>query len=1311
MIPLQKQSLRVSTSCIIMHACLHFSYFQHQQLANEEMMAASLQYWFSLLIALRLFLFLEFVEGNFGPAVYCVDSTSNSSDCLVNGCCNSLSLLLSEIYAQYGNALSLEPPQTSRPIRIISVEIHSDLNLNETVKFENLSGIEIKGMNNTSLLCSKNEDGEMNAGLYFRNVDNIVMMDLSFLHCGSLQRSTSQYDSTVKDFNLFHSSLYFRHCSNMTLVNITIKDSYGTGAALFDVLGSISIFHCWFENNKVKNPKNYSGGGGLLIEFTNCLSGKSGDYRTGGKYQNSHYTIQNCTFINNTASSLKSIYIHSQGPFQGFGRGGGLAVYLNGSTEWCLLTVTKCCFQNNVAFLGGGMFVMFQDNTSHNNITIEDSDFIMNHAIAFRPHSDKEKGTHFHKRGGGGGGAGGGFLLSHQNPVMNSYVFVNCRFAGNRADGNGGGLSIFSTRMISSAIARENTITLINCNMSGNSAYVASALDIAPEVYDRLGSGALSIPVIINCTFISNHIINRELQSSPTQFANAFLNGIATVFICTFLVEFRGNIVFMHNNETALHLSSASVTLKKGSSIHFEGNHAKYGGAVSMIALSVIRVENDCCLKFINNTAIAKGGAFYVYSNDHQHESQFSYSCFIQHQGEKSAPGSRNITFVFQNNSALTGIGDVLYATSLLPCIYDQHTPSDVFHDVGSVIPQSERKNCLNIATLVYNFQFNEQTLNHMQQLIPGVQFNMNINAIDELEQNQTTMFYAYMASPGNITVDPAYSQVSNNIIKVRGTKTEIVEALTLETSIATIYVDIGLGDCPPGFSNEGGACVCSASNFLGIARCERNSTYVFRGYWIGRCHNGEICSAHCPEGYCYRSQNNSEEFLLPSDIDELDHFICGPYRTGTLCGQCVNGSSVQYHSHAYTCKPNKYCKIGILFYFLSEIVPLIIFFTVVMIFNISFTSGTLNGFILFAQMSDTIDVNAGGTIGLSEHVEIATYAYKVIYRAFNFDFFSLDKISFCLWESATTMDALSMKFLTITFALLLIILIIFVFNTWKFKLWCHWIRPRTLKAAFTHGLSTLLIVSFSQCARVSFLILSPTLLSIGVRERIPVVFYSGDLEPFVGKHLKYALPALFFLLLLVILPLLWLLSYPLLFKTLGICRLSETKFSACLSRLFPIELLDFFQSCFKENHRYFAGLYLLYRFVPLVIFANVHRLLQFHAMLSVQFLIMFTLHSVIQPYKSQWHNRLDSFILANISLVNSLTTYNYAVLSTGDQLVYKYTVHWIIYFQIVLMYCPLFYLLYYSVTEVYFRVKMQCKGYVNVSLEDSDSLPPLRDF
>ena len=600
---------------------------------------------------------------------------------------------------------------------------------------------------------------------------------------------------------------------------------------------------------------HYPGGGGLYIEFTDCTPGMLGEQCiVKDRYPDSNYTIQNCAFLNNKASILGNIYIHPQGPFQGFGRGGGLAIYLNGNTKKCTITIINCRFQNNSAFVGGGIFTLFRGSPSHNSINVKDSDFTTNKVVR------RGGGGRFHKTregggGAGGGGVGGGFLFSKdkRDPILNSLVFMRCQYVGNSAEGNGGGLSLFSTKGMNSDNIMKNTIKLINCSLSNNHAYVASALDFAPEVYDRLGSGVLPIPVNDNCNFVKNHVVNRDLpRYEKLHHLNTSLSGIATVFISTFQVKFKREIFFKDNEGTALHLSSASVNLTKGSLVHFEGNYGKYGGAVNMIALSVIHVYDECTLKFINNTSVSKGGAFYVHSLDQQHEASFSHSCFMQYRGHTEENTDRNITFLFQNNSALSGLGNVLFAISLLPCDHARHEKRTIFDNIGKVSHQNEGVSGLDITTLVNDFEFSEGTLEQMQHLIPGIEFDMNITSIDELHHNRSSVFNAHMTSreDANITIDPANTLVSNNIINVHGNKIGRVGTLTLETEIASISIKIGLGECPPGYLNVGGSCVCSPSRFLGVARCKNSTTFIFRGYWIGRCDHyiqGKLCSARCP--------------------------------------------------------------------------------------------------------------------------------------------------------------------------------------------------------------------------------------------------------------------------------------------------------------------------------------------------------------------------------------------------------------------------------------------------------------------------------
>ena len=71
---------------------------------------------------------------------------------------------------------------------------------------------------------------------------------------------------------------------------------------------------------------------------------------------------------------------------------------------------------------------------------------------------------------------------------------------------------------------------------------------------------------------------------------------------------------------------------------------------------------------------------------------------------------------------------------------------------------------------------------------------------------------------------------------------------------------------------------------------------------------------------------------------------MCGKSRTGVACGSCASGYTTHYHSPNYECKPVDYrCKVGWLFYILSELVPVTVVFVSVLTLNISFTSGAVN--------------------------------------------------------------------------------------------------------------------------------------------------------------------------------------------------------------------------------------------------------------------------------------------------------------------------------------------------------------------------------
>ena len=85
------------------------------------------------------------------------------------------------------------------------------------------------------------------------------------------------------------------------------------------------------------------------------------------------------------------------------------------------------------------------------------------------------------------------------------------------------------------------------------------------------------------------------------------------------------------------------------------------------------------------------------------------------------------------------------------------------------------------------------------------------------------------------------------------------------------------------------------------------------------------------------------------------------------------------------------------------------IFFTIVMISGVSFSSGALNGFIFSSQVVDVFsqDLIFSQSYYKAKAFNILQAGHQLI---FNIEFFSV--FPFCLWEGATTLDVLSFKYI-----------------------------------------------------------------------------------------------------------------------------------------------------------------------------------------------------------------------------------------------------------------------------------------------------------
>lgn len=335
----------------------------------------------------------------------------------------------------------------------------------------------------------------------------------------------------------------------------------------------------------------------------------------------------------------------------------------------------------------------------------------------------------------------------------------------------------------------------------------------------------------------------------------------------------------------------------------------------------------------------------------------------------------------------------------------------------------------------------------------------------------------------------------------------------------------------------------------------------------------------------------------------------------------------------------------------------------------------------MFSQLLLSIDIDASGIIKLPNSINRAVNGYRIIYGFLNLEFFRVNMASFCLWRSASALDIMAFKYVTIVYALLLIISVIFFMNK------CGWMylgkccRITTVRTSVIHGISAFFIICYSQAVKTSLSLLNAHSLKLNRNQDVSNftlskrVWLNGELIYFREAHLYYAVPALFCLLTIGILPPLSLITYPLLNKVLDIFNIGDSKAVRFLFRWsIPINnlkpLFDSFQGCFKDHLRFFAGLYFLYRWSAPLVRTITTKFSVAYMAIQFSLTVMLVIHALFHPYISQVHNIIDTLLFADLALINFITLINYVILRNKE---FKFTtIGKSAVFQLVLIYTPL---------------------------------------
>ena len=1120
------------------------------------------------------------------------------------------------------------------------------INLTAPLIFEDFINLSIRGegMNQTTINCNTSC-----SGLSFFNITGLSLSFLRLTNCGAKGNSTVLNPFTY-EMLILTSAIYILNCTDVNISNSVLSMSNGTGISIYDTNGQVVIESTDILESFVRNASSdfLVGGGGLFIEFTKCTPGVvsyNNCIHDEGHNTNAIYIIRNCNFSHNIVNASKhflNVWYRS-----GISGGGAYIVFKSNATNTSV-TLFQCTLHSNYApHYGGGMKVLFQDSAQNNKVSLINTVFTCN-SVSF------------------GDSMGGGLQIDFDfykddefliNDIVN---LTSCDFKNNAAH-SGGGVSV-----LSSAISVQdgyNAIHFSNCTWTGNTALYGAAVHITPGIWVTEKNSHFPLLVFSNTNISSNKVIptetHRMMPLVTDQGLHTQINGAGAFFSTQINVVFSEMTNFIGNNGTALYLISSIARFKASSQVVFDSNNGTNGGAIALLGQSLLFPQSPSTFSFTGNTARQLGGGIYFQSTSQN----VQQPCFIYHDYRR-----KNVNFTFISNCAGSGRGHHIYVSSFTSCnaFCDRESIYDCIGDFF-FYPHNQAESTATLPT-----QFSLNTTGPLK-IFPGLSISLPLIVTDLENNSLSNIAYEALLKNGHsqIHVDPEFQYISNNTIKIQGLPqgNATLQLDVLSTDIS-LLIEIILAECPPGYVLQNGKCECGAAYYYGILKCDPE-VYLRYGMWMGQCIDTgtELCTSFCPLGYCTPGELYQP---LPLDASVLEQTICSPTRAGIACGSCKANHSVYYNSWTFECGKEDKCHLGVFFFILSTLIPLTILFLVIVVFDTNIVNGW-NGFLFFTQIVIFLPIHANGMIYFQTPILKAVDTTLFIYTFFNLDFFDYHSLSFCLWKGATVMDILMFRLVCICFALGLVFITVFLLKQYKFAKYC----PCLLRRRYTviNGLSAFFTLCYARCAWICFIILVPTCLYDDNFKCFKMVtFYSGNLEYFGGAHIPYAIVAIIFLIFIVILPTVLLLFYPLFFRFLGLCNLSESRAAIFLWRMMPIQLLDSFQNPFKNDYRCFAGLYFVYRAVALTLHLFTTNLTQFFIALELQFIVVIFLHAAFQPYKKRLHNIIDLLLFFNLAFIHGITVYNYVTYVENKNSVFvkgNGVDGWII-VQIVLLYLPL---------------------------------------
>ena len=510
-------------------------------------------------------------------------------------------------------------------------------------------------------------------------------------------------------------------------------------------------------------------------------------------------------------------------------------------------------------------------------------------------------------------------------------------------------------------------------------------------------------------------------------------------------------------------------------------------------------------------------------------------------------------------------------------------------------------------------------------------------------------------------------------------------------------------------YNRDTGKCECG-SDLFSIVKCktvEGSNTEVNISVIYGYCITLNKGQTRAVVGACpYHHQHCPPRCLYHLLYKNITAIMCGhTNRAGQLCGQCLDGYSppvYSYYAECVSCSPgtNNWPKLLAL-----SLLPAIPFLLATAVFRFNALSPYMTGYV-FASQIFTSPVVVRALIHNHKR-ELHNVGQLTFFLAmsgiWNLDGLKVLFSPFCLHPRATTLQVLSLDYLTAVYPLLLIILCYtlvrlhynncrLVVLLWRPFIPCfaRYRRQWDIQNSLVDAFATFLLLSYVKVSSVSLDLLTPTILwnSAG-RGYGSALYYDGTVNYFSKAHLPYVILAITVLSVFSISPIILLCLYP-----CGCCQraLNRLQWNSTALHFF----MNSFQGCFKDGTngtrdcRWFSSLYLLSRLALHIGFIVCNNSFSTFV-LTVILLGMIVLLASVQPYKNPRYTKVDiAFISITCLFANSAwELHGRSVHSLSSQVDRMYFL-----FAPVVIFYP-FFLLFLYIFRVSSKQRMRCLGWL----------------